>query len=372
MSGPLHGIRVVELGGIGPGPFCGMVLGDLGAEVIRVDRPAEAGRSSMHPVLHRNRRSIAVDLKDPAGAASVLSLVDSCDALIEGFRPGVAERLGLGPAECLARNPRLVYGRITGWGQDGPMGQDPGHDINYIGLSGALHGIGPAGGDPVVPLNLVGDFGGGGMLLAVGVLGALLAARTSGRGQVVDAAMVDGSALLMAMAYGFLGQGLWTDERGVNLLDGAAPFYRTYRCADGQHVAVGSLEPQFYAALVRVLGLDGDPVFAAQHDRSRWPAMTARLTEIFGTRTRDEWAEVFTGQAACVSPVLSMTEATAHPHNVARRVYPDGAPAPAPRFVGTPTAAPEPAPVIGADTRAVLEAAGVKDLDELFARGVIG
>jgi alpha-methylacyl-CoA racemase len=372
MTGPLHGIRIVELGGIGPGPFCGMVMGDLGADVIRIDRPADAGRGSMHPVLHRNRRSIAVDLKDPAGAAAVLSLVDSCDALIEGFRPGVAERLGLGPAECLARNPRLVYGRITGWGQDGPMGQDPGHDINYIGLSGALHGIGPAGGDPVVPLNLIGDFGGGGMLLAVGVLGALLSARTTGQGQVVDSAMVDGSALLMAMAYGFLGQGLWTDERGVNLLDGGAPFYGVYRCADGRHVALGSLEPQFYAALVRVLQLDGDPVFAAQHDRSQWPAMKQRLTEIFATRTRDEWAEAFQGQEACVSPVLSMTEAPAHPHNVARRAYLDGVPAPAPRFLGTPTAEPTVAGPVGADTRAVLEEAGVKDLDDLFARGVIG
>jgi alpha-methylacyl-CoA racemase len=375
VSGPLAGIRVVELGGIGPGPFCGMVLGDLGAEVIRVDRPAEAGRPATFPALHRNRRSIAVDLKDPAGAAAVLSLVDTCDALIEGFRPGVTERLGLGPDACLDRNPRLVYGRITGWGQDGPMGQDPGHDINYIGLSGALHGIGPAGGDPVVPVNLVGDFGGGGMLLAVGVLSALLAARTSGRGQVVDAAMVDGSALLLAMTYGFLGQGAWTDERGVNLIDGGAPFYGTYRCADGQYVAVGALEPQFYAALVRVLGLGDDPDFAAQHDRSRWPAMKARLTTIFEGRGRDEWAEVFTGQGACVSPVLSLREAPMHPHNVARSTYFDAsgpAPAPAPRFLGTPVGEPSAAPVIGADTRTLLGEAGVTNLDDLYARGVLG
>jgi alpha-methylacyl-CoA racemase len=373
MSGPLAGIRVVELGGIGPGPFCGMVLGDLGAEVVRVDRPAEAGRAAPFPVLHRNRRSIAVDLKDPAGAAAVLSLVDSCDALIEGFRPGVTERLGLGPDACLERNPRLVYGRITGWGQDGPMGQDPGHDINYIGLSGALHGIGPAGGDPVVPVNLIGDFGGGGMLLAVGVLGALLAARTSGRGQVVDAAMVDGSALLLAMSYGFLNLGAWTDERGVNLIDGGAPFYGVYKCADGQYVALGALEPQFYAALVRVLGLADDPDFAVQHDRSRWPAMKARLTKVFEGRTRDDWAEVFAGQGACVSPVLSLAEAPAHPHNVARSTYLDGpAPAPAPRFLGTPVGDPTPPPVIGADTRPVLEAAGVTNLDDLYARGVLG
>jgi alpha-methylacyl-CoA racemase len=373
MTGPLHGIRVIELGGIGPGPFCGMVLGDLGAEVIRVDRPADAGRPAPFPVLHRNRRSIAVDLKDPAGAAAVLSLVDTADAVFEGFRPGVAERLGLGPSECLARNPRLVYGRITGWGQDGPMGQDPGHDINYIGLSGALHGIGPAGGDPVVPVNLVGDFGGGGMLLVVGLLGALLSARTTGQGQVVDASMVDGSALLLAMTYGFLSQGGWTDDRGVNLLDGGAPFYRTYRCADDRHVALGALEPQFYAALVRVLGLADDPDFAAQHDRSRWPVMSSRLREIFGARTRDEWAEVFAGQGACVTPVLSLTEATTHPHNVARSTYLAGpAPAPAPRFAGTPAADPVPPPVVGADTRDLLAAAGVAGIDDLYARGVLG
>ena len=373
MSGPLAGVRVVELGGIGPGPFCGMVLGDLGAEVIRVDRPAEAGRRSVPPVLHRNRRSIAVDLKDPAGAQAVLSLVDSCDALFEGFRPGVAERLGLGPKECLERNPRLVYGRMTGWGQDGPMGQDPGHDVNYIGLTGALHAIGPAGADPVVPINLIGDFGGGGMLMAVGILSALVAARTSGRGQVVDAAMVDGSALLLAMTYGFLGQGLWTDERGVNLLDGGAPFYGVYRCSDGRHVAVGALEPQFYAALVRVLGLADDPAFAAQHDRYRWPAMRARLTALFAERSRDEWAGVFAGQGACVTPVLSLTEAVSHPHIVARDVFlgDPPAPAPAPRFSGTPSVQPSPAPVIGSDTRSVLSDAGVTNLDDLYARGVV-
>jgi alpha-methylacyl-CoA racemase len=351
-----------------------MVLGDLGAEVIRIDRPAEAGRPTMHPVLHRNRRSIAVDLKDPAGVAAILSLVDTCDALIEGFRPGVTERLGLGPSDCLARNPRLVYGRITGWGQDGPMGQDPGHDINYIGLTGALHGIGPAGGDPVVPVNLVGDFGGGGMLMAVGILGALLAARTSGRGQVVDAAMVDGSALLLAMTYGFLGMGMWADERGVNLIDGGAPFYGVYKCSDGRYVALGALEPQFYAALIRVLGVADEPSFGEQHDRSQWPAMKQRFTEIFVTRSRDEWATVFAGQGACVTPVLSLAEATVHPHNVARNVYLGGpaAPAPAPRFLGTPPATPTPAPSVGADTRAVLEAAGVEGLDDLYARGVVG
>jgi alpha-methylacyl-CoA racemase len=373
VSGPLAGVRVVELGGIGPGPFCGMVLGDLGAEVIRVDRPAEAGRPAPFPVLHRNRRSIAVDLKDPAGARAVLSIVDTSDALIEGFRPGVAERMGLGPQPCLERNPRLVYGRITGWGQDGPMGQDPGHDINYIGLTGALHGIGPAGGDPVVPVNLVGDFGGGGMLMAVGILSALVAARTSGRGQVVDAAMVDGSALLLAMTYGFLNQGIWIDERGVNLIDGGAPFYGVYRCSDGRYVAIGALEPQFYAALVRVLELADDPDFAAQHDRTRWPAMKRRLTDLFAGRSRDEWARVFEGQGACVTPVLSLTEAASHPHNVARGVYLDGpVPAPAPRFGGTPWADPAPAPLVGADTREVLSAAGVTNLDDLYARGVLG
>jgi len=377
--GPLAGVRVLELGGIGPGPFCGMLLGDLGAEVVRVEQPAEAGKPTLHPVLHRNRRSVAIDLKQPEGAAAALALVERMDVLIEGFRPGVTERLGLGPEQCLARNPALVYGRMTGWGQQGPLAQEPGHDINYIALAGALHAIGPAGGDPVPPLNLVGDFGGGGMLLALGVLGALLHARGSGQGQVVDAAMADGTALLLAMTYGLLGQGLWQDRPAANLLDGAAPFYRSYRCADGRHVAVGAIEPQFYAALLRVLELTGDPDFAAQHDPAAWPVMAERLTALFATRERDAWAEAFAGQGACVTPVLSLTEAPAHPHHRARGTYrraEDGSvePAPAPRFSATPTAEPTAAPVAGADTRAVLSGGVLSEqqVDALFERGVLG
>lgn len=376
--GPLAGVRVVELGGIGPGPFCGMLLADLGAEVIRVDRPAEAGRTTRHPVLHRGRTSVTVDLKAPEGADVVRKLIAGADAVIEGFRPGTTERLGLGPDVCLALNPGLVYGRMTGWGQDGPLARDPGHDINYIALAGALHAIGPAGGDPVVPVNLVGDFGGGGMLLALGLLSALLHARRTGEGQVVDAAMTDGTALLLSMTYGFLAQGAWEDEPGVNLLDGGAPFYGVYRCADGGHVAVGAIEPQFYAALLGVLGLTGDPVFARQGDRANWPAMKTRLGEIFGSRTRDEWAAAFEGKGACVSPVLSLTEAVRHPHNTARGTYRHGPhggfePAPAPRFAATPAGEPAPAPVIGAHTDGVLASIGIgaQDIEGLREKGII-
>ncbi|NGO74153.1 CoA transferase [Streptomyces sp. YC504] len=378
MPGPLAGVKVVELGGIGPGPFCAMVLGDLGADVVRVDRPAEAGSDAARPVMHRNRRSVTADLKNPAGVEVVRTLAAGADIFIEGFRPGVTERLGLGPDELLARNPRLVYGRMTGWGQDGPMAQEPGHDIDYIALTGALHAIGPADGDPVPPLNLVGDFGGGGMLLAVGVLGAALNARTTGHGQVVDAAMTDGSALLLSMMYGFLSIGRWKDERGANFLDGTAPYYRTYRCADGGHMAVGPVEPQFYASLLRVLGLSDDADFAAQNDRAKWPVMTERLAAIFATRTRDEWAKGFAGQEACVAPVLSLMEAPQHPHNVARGTYlvgEDGLvePAPAPRFSATPTATPQPSPLVGAHTDEVLAEAGFDTgrIAELRAAGAV-
>ena len=338
--GPLAGHRVLELGGIGPGPFCGMILGDLGAEVIRIDRPAEAGAESLQPVLHRGRRSMTLDLKSPQGAEVALRLVETADALVEGFRPGVTERLGLGPETCLARNPRLVYGRMTGWGQDGPLAQDPGHDLNYIGIAGALGAIGPAEGDPPVPLNLIGDMGGGGMLLAMGIAAALVHVAKTGEGQVVDAAMTDGTAIMLGIVHGLLARGLWTDRRGVNLLDGGAPFYRTYRCADGRHVAVGSLEPEFYAALLRVLDLTDDSGFAHQHDPAAWPAMAARLADIFATRTRDEWAAAFAGQGACVTAVLGLGEAAAHPHNAARGTYTAGAdgtiqPGVAPRFSAT-------------------------------------
>ena len=378
VRGPLAGVRIAELGGIGPVPFCGMLLGDLGAEVVRVDHPAAAGRPSPFPVLHRNRRSIAVDLKQPQGVDAVLRLVERSDAVLEGFRPGAVERLGLGPADCLARNPRLVYGRMTGWGQDGPLAQQPGHDINYIALAGALHTIGPADGDPVAPLNLVGDFGGGGMLLALGVLSGVLSARATGRGQVVDTAMTDGTALQLAMTYGFLAQGRWEDRRGVNMLDGGAPYYGVYRCADGGHVAVGAIEHPFYASLLRVLGLTDDPAFARQQDRAAWPAMRGRLEQLFAARPRDDWARLFDGEGACVTPVLSLTEAAADPHNVARGTYrpvPGGfAPAPAPRFDGTPAAEPEPPTAVGADTDRVLAGLGLSDgeVAALRDKGVIG
>jgi alpha-methylacyl-CoA racemase len=371
--GPLTGIRVLELGGIGPGPFAGMLLADLGAEVIRIDRAGQQG----HPVLSRGRRSVVIDLKHQRGVRLVAELAARCDAAIEGFRPGVAERLGIGPEDLRAVNPALVYGRMTGWGQSGPLAAAPGHDINYIALSGALHAIGLAGGDPVVPLNLVGDFGGGGMLLAYGVVCGILRAKMSGAGQVVDAAMTDGSALLMAMAYGYLGDGRWTDQRGVNHLDGGAPWYRTYRCADGRHIAVGCIEPQFYTDFLRVLGLADDPGFQSQNDRQRWPLMHQRLEELFATRDRDDWAALFEGTQACVTPVLSMQEAPGHPHNRARSTFTtvEGAtqPMPAPRFAATPAGHPGPAPSSGADTRAVLQGLGFGPgtLDELLQAGVV-
>jgi alpha-methylacyl-CoA racemase len=373
--GPLSGVRVLELGGIGPTPFAGMMMADQGADVVRVDRPGQDG----HPILHRGRRSVIIDLKHPRGVELIRTLAATCDAAIEGFRPGVAERLGIGPGDLLAANPALVYGRMTGWGQDGPLVLAPGHDINYIALTGALHAIGPADGDPVVPLNLVGDFGGGGMLLAYGVLCGVLQARASGTGQVVDAAMIDGSALLMAMTYGYLNTGRWTDERGTNRLDGGAPWYRTYRCADGGYMAVGCIEPQFYADLLRILDLTDDADFAAQNDVAAWPVMHRRLEQLFAIRARDEWAALFQGSQACATAVLSMHEAAAHPHNVARSTFvrsPNGAvqPMPGPRFTVTPAGAPRPAPAAGAHTREVLADAGVSPAiaDELYDLGVIG
>jgi alpha-methylacyl-CoA racemase len=343
--GPLAGVRVVELAGIGPGPFCAMLLADLGAEVLRVDRPA-ASRTAWPTVLARGRRSVAVDLKHPDGAGVVLDLVAAADALVEGFRPGVAERLGIGPDACLARNPRLVYGRVTGWGQEGPWRQAAGHDIDYIALAGALHPIGQAGGPPVPPLNLVGDFGGGGMLLALGVVAALLEAGRSGAGQVVDAAMVDGAALLTTQFHELLAAGLWGQERGANLLDGGAPFYGVYETADGRHLAVGALEPQFWAELLRRLGLDGGDL-PAQLDRDGWPRLRERLAALFRTRTREEWCELLAGTDACVAPVLGLREAPAHPHNQARGTFVEVGgvtqPAPAPRFSRTPCDPPAPA-----------------------------
>jgi alpha-methylacyl-CoA racemase len=321
---------------------------------------------------------VTIDLKAPSGAALALRLIDSADAVVEGFRPGVAERLGVGPEICLARRPGLVYGRMTGWGQEGPLAQEAGHDINYIAVAGALGAIGPADGDPVVPLNLVADMGGGGMLLALGITAALVRSRATGEGQIVDAAMTDGTAVQLAAILGLRAHGHWSDRRGTNVLDGAAPFYRVYRCADGAHVAVGCLEPEFYAALLRALDLTDDPLFAAQYDESAWRAMGERLEEIFATRPRDDWAALFRGREACVTPVLDLAEAATHPHNAERGTYvvdPDGAvaPGPAPRFLGTPLAAPRAAPVVGADTVAVLEEAGLAraEIDELRASGVV-
>jgi alpha-methylacyl-CoA racemase len=323
-----------------------MLLSDMGAEVLRIDR-AQAVQHvdpAQPPVdvLNRGRRSIGVDLKNPDGVEAVLRLVESADALVEGFRPGVTERLGIGPDVCLARNPKLVYGRMTGWGQEGPMASAAGHDINYIALAGALHPIGRAGQPPLPPLNLVGDFGGGAMYLAFGVACALLEAQRSGQGQVVDAAMVDGAASLTAMFHGFRAMGMWTEERGTNLLDTGAHFYEVYETADGKFVSIGSIEPQFYAELLRLTGLADDPEFAGQHNRAAWPALKARLAEVFRTRTRDEWDSIMEGTDVCYAPVLSLSEAPAHPHMAARGTFVEVAgvtqPAPAPRFSRTPGA----------------------------------
>jgi alpha-methylacyl-CoA racemase len=347
-------LRVVELAGIGPGPHAAMILADLGADVVRVDRPGglKIGTPEADPVL-RGRRRVAADLKDPVGRETVLRLVEHADVLLEGYRPGVTERLGVGPDDCHARNPRLVYARMTGWGQDGPLATRAGHDINYISLTGALHAIGRAGERPVPPLNLVGDFGGGSMLLVIGVLAALWEAKGSGRGQVVDAAMVDGASILVQMVWSMLGQKLWVDQPDSNLLDGHAPFYDTYTCSDGRHVAVGAIEPQFYAALLAGLGL-ADEQLPAQMDLRGWPTVRARFTEVFATRTRDEWAAIFADTDACVTPVLTFEEAAGHPHLTARDtiVAPDGVrqAAPAPRFSRTGTRVPPPpAPPESAD-----------------------
>lgn len=345
--GPLRGLRVVELAGIGPGPHAAMILADLGADVVRIDRPGglRLGDPARPDPTLRGRRRVAADLKDPAGRETVLRLVERADVLLEGYRPGVTERLGVGPEPCHARNPKLIYGRMTGWGQDGPLARRAGHDINYISVTGVLHAIGRAGERPVPPLNLVGDFGGGSMLLVVGVLGALWEAQRSGRGQVVDAAMIDGASLLSQMFWGLLGDRMWVDERESNLLDGGAPFYDTYTCADGRHVAVGAIEPQFYAALLAGLGLADRADLPEQHDREHWPLLRARFTETFARRTRDEWAAVFAATDACVTPVLAFGEVAAHPHVAARGTIVErggvAQVAPAPRFSRTPAEIPD-------------------------------
>jgi alpha-methylacyl-CoA racemase len=374
-AGPLAGVRVVELAGIGPTPFAAMTLADMGADVVRIDRPG--ARSMLGPaeadLLNRGRRSVAVDLKNPDGVATVLRLVERADVLIEGFRPGVAERLGLGPEDCRAVNPRLVYGRMTGWGQDGPLAHAAGHDLGYIATTGVLHAIGRAGGPPQVPLNLLGDFGGGGMYLVTGVLAALLRARASGEGQIVDAAIVDGAAHLSTMILGMRSSGAWGDERGTNLLDTGAPFYDVYETSDGRHMALGALEPHFYDEFVARFGVDDLP---DRNDPQQWPALRERIASRFRERTQAEWTQVYDGTDACVAPVLTFDEAAKGPHLAARQTYVEHhgvvQPAPAPRFSRTPSAlGTPPASVAGQDSRSALLDWGLEDVDALIDAGVV-
>ena len=373
-SGPLTGIRVVELAGLGPAPHACMVLADLGADVLRIDRPGGGFGVSAHDLLTRSRRSAAVDLKRPGAAEVVLRLADRADVLVEGLRPGVAERLGVGPDAALARNERLVYARMTGWGQDGPLAPRVGHDLDYLAVTGALSAVGERGGPPVAPLNLVADFGGGSMLLVAGVLAALVERATSGRGQVVDAAMVDGVSTLLAMTWGMRAAGAWQDERGSNLLDGGAPFYATYACADGGWLAVGAIEPQFWAVVVEQLGLQDAP---DQHDVAQWPELRRRVAEAVARRTRDEWAAVFEPLDACVAPVLTLGEAAEHPHLRARGtlVERDGVvqPAPSPRLSRTPGAISGPPAAPGEHTRAALRewGFGADELVDLEQDGTV-
>ncbi|MDJ0709045.1 MAG: CaiB/BaiF CoA-transferase family protein [Woeseiaceae bacterium] len=368
--GPLAGVRVLEVAAIGPSPMTGMILADMGAEVIRIERASEDTPMTRSDPSNRGKRSIALDLKSAGGADAFLRLVESADVVTEGFRPGVMERLGLGPEDCRARNSRLVYGRMTGWGQDGPLSQAAGHDINFISLTGALHAIGSAGAPPVPPLNLVGDMGGGGMLLALGIVAALYESKSSGQGQVVDAAMTDGSALMMWMFHGFAALGFHdVDARGANVLDGGAHFYGSYETADGKYVSIGSIEPQFYARLIELVGLDAQD-FAAQMDQDGWPILKSKLAAVFRQKTRDEWCELLEGTDVCFAPVLSLAEAPEHAHNVARGTYVtvDGMvqPAPAPRFDRTPSEVRHGNHDLGSDTEAVLIEAGF-DTDEIDA-----
>ncbi|WP_028352720.1 CaiB/BaiF CoA transferase family protein [Bordetella petrii] len=375
MPGPLNGLRILELAGIGPGPFCAMMLADLGAEVIRIDRKAPGFLGGGGTIVDRGRRSLALDIKQPDAAAIVLDLVESSDALIEGFRPGVMERLGLGPDVCLARNPRLVYGRMTGWGQTGPLAQAAGHDLNYIAITGALCAMGHADRPPTPPLHLLGDIGGGGMMLALGIVSAVFEARQSGQGQVVDAAICDGVSTLATAYHGMLASGKWTLDRQANMLDGGAPFYGCYACADGKFISVGAIEPQFYALLLERCGLD-DPDFQAQWDRAAWPALRGKLERLFATRTRQQWCELLEGSDACFAPVLDFEEARAHPHHRARNSFQetDGIvhPAPAPRFSRT-QGAPGPVTRAGQHTDALLAELGhsADDIARLRQRGVI-
>ena len=360
-SGPLVGVKIVEFAGIGPGPFCGMLLADLGADVVRIDRAETAGRG--HPDLaNRGKRSIAVDLKKPEGVEAALSLIEKADGLLEGFRPGVMERLGVGPDVALKRNPRLVYGRMTGWGQTGPWSQMAGHDIDYIALTGALHTMGRKDEPPAPPLNLVGDFGGGALYLAFGLLAGIIEAKSSGKGQVVDCAMIDGAASLMTMFYNMKAVGMWSAERDSNLLDGGAHFYDTYTCAVGKWLAVGSIEPQFHAELVKGLGLPAD-TFGMYMDRSKWPEFSQRIADVVKTKTRDEWMKVFDGTDACVAPVLSMDEAPKHPHNADRKTFVEAfgvmQPNAAPRFSRTAGAVNGAPAIAGKHSNDVLESWGI-------------
>jgi alpha-methylacyl-CoA racemase len=362
--GPLSGIKIIEIAGIGPGPFCAMMLADLGAEVVRVDRKSNEGKGSNYDVLNRGRKSIAIDLKNPAGIETVLTLVQGADALLEGFRPGVMERLGIGPDVCMARNPKLIFGRMTGWGQDGPMAQAAGHDINYIALTGALHSIGRKDAPPTPPLNLVGDFGGGGMLLALGITSALLETQKSGKGQIVDAAMTDGSAALMGIIYGQHGRGAWKTDRQANMLDGGAHFYDTYECSDGKFISIGSIEPQFYALLLEKAELT-DELYTDQHNRDNWPELKTKIAKVFKTKTRAEWCAIMEYTDVCFAPVLDLEEAPQHEHNKARNTFVEiegvTQHAPAPRFSRTPSSIPTRPPRAGEHTDDILGRWGFSD-----------
>ena len=367
--GPLAGIKVVEMAGIGPGPFCAMMLSDMGAEVIRVDRLAHKGSGHRANVLNRGRRSIAVDLKNPDGVAAVQQLIDGADVVIEGFRPGVMERLGLGPDTCLARNPRLIFGRMTGWGQSGPLAPAAGHDINYISIGGALGAMGYSDRPPAPPLNLVGDFGGGAMYLLAGVLAALVERGTSGQGQVIDAAMTDGTASLLSPFYGMMAMGMWTKERMDNRLDGGAHYYGSYACSDGKFISIGSIEPQFDALRRELCEID-DPEFAKQNDKQHWASLRGKLEALFVTQTRDHWCALLEGTDVCFAPVLDLQEAPQHPHNLARQSFVeiDGVtqPAPAPRFSRTPTTVQAPAAMAGEHSEEILNDWGFAP-DEILA-----
>ena len=374
--GPLKGLKIVEMAGIGPGPFCGMVLADLGAEVIRVDRASAKGTGSRQEASNRGKKSIAVDLKAKEGVQIVLKLVQEADAIFEGFRPGVMERLGLGPEECMELNESLVYGRMTGWGQDGPLANAAGHDINYISLSGALAAIGRPGSPPVPPLNLIGDFGGGGMLLALGLVSALLESKQSGKGQVVDAAMTDGSALLMTMIYTMQSSGFWKDSMGSNMLDGGAHFYDTYECSDGKFISLGSIEPQFYKLLCDLAGFDNN-LSSDQMSRDGWPEKKKAVKEIILTKTREEWCQIMEGTDVCFAPVLSMEEAPNHPHNKARQTFIEleGAtqPAPAPRFSRTNPEVQSSPSLVGEHTDEILQSLnlGADEIEKLKTSGSV-